>query len=205
MDTRPEIRLHDDDLDVVYRPGFASSDEASEWFEALQRQIDWRQEQVRVFGRTHPAPRLTAWYGDPGVRYRYSGVAHVANGWTDVLAVIRQRVQAAAGAPFNAVLANRYRDGRDSVSWHSDDEAALGPQPVIASVSLGGARRFRLRRRPSGPSPGTPPQSHELLLSHGSLMLMRGDTQGGWQHCVPRCARAEARINLTFRLVHPSR
>lgn len=204
------LRLCDRGLDLSYVPDFAAADDASRWLESLLCTIDWRQEHATLFGRTLPVPRLTAWHGDAGVRYRYSGIEHLAAPWTVVLREIRRRVETAAGARFNAVLLNYYRDGRDSVSWHSDDEPALGERPVIASVSLGAARRFRLRprRRSAAGSHGRAPNTaqarqtgHELVLGHGSLTIMRGDTQRCWQHCVPRCANADARVNLTFRLV----
>jgi alkylated DNA repair dioxygenase AlkB len=182
------------DIEVHYLPAVVPAAQATAWLQELLATIAWRQETVRVFGREYPAPRLTAWHGDAGVRYRYSGIEHVARPWTEPLQAIRALVQERCDATFNAVLLNQYRDGRDSVGWHSDNEACLGPHPVIASVSLGGDRRLRFRRRAG-------PETHELLLGHGSLMVMRGLTQRAWQHCLPRCARASARVNLTFRLV----
>jgi alkylated DNA repair dioxygenase AlkB len=204
-----------EDLDLLYDADFAGAAEATAWFDALAGAVPWRRETVSLFGQRHRAPRLTAWFGDEGVAYRYSGVEHVAAGWTPLLLEIRQRVQVACGAPFNAVLLNYYRDGDDCVGWHSDDEPSLGDAPVIASVSVGGPRRFRLRRRPGASattaSPAAPPRSADarrtrtLLLSHGSLLVMRGRTQAAWQHCVPRCAHAAPRVNLTFRHVRAAR
>ena len=154
-----------------------------------------------MFGREVDTPRLTAWYGDPGVSYAYSGAVHDARPWPPEVARLRDRLHDELGVRFNGVLGNLYRDGRDAMGWHSDDERELGPRPVIASVSLGAARRFRLRHRTSADAP-----SLDLPLQHGSLLVMRGDTQRCWRHCVPRTARTcSARVNLTFRRIVPAR
>ncbi len=151
---------------------------------------------MRLFGREHLTPRLCAWYGDPGVRYAYSGQALEPLPWPPALARLRARLQNALGCPFNSVLCNLYRDGTDSMGWHSDDEASLGPRPVIASLSLGAARRFALRHRTRAY------RSVALALGHGDLLIMAGDTQHHWQHAVPKTRRPIApRINLTFRTV----
>ena len=162
----------------------------------LQQDIDWRRDVIRMFGRSIPAPRLSAWYGDPGVCYRYSGISLTAAGWTDTLLWIKSRVEAVAGLAFNSVLLNLYRDGADGMSWHSDDEPELGLNPVIASVSLGAARRFRFRHKQRRDS------CTEVTLEHGSLLLMGGTTQHHWQHCLPKTRQPTApRINLTFRTI----
>lgn len=156
----------------------------------------WRQERIRVYGREHAVPRLTAWYGDRGATYTYSGIRHEPQPWSPTLVAMRERIEAAAGARFNSVLLNRYRTGADSNGWHADDEPELGPAPVIASVSLGAARRFALRRR------GETRRLVTLVLEHGSLLIMSGRSQQEYQHTVPKEARvAGERINLTFRLV----
>lgn len=148
-----------------------------------------------MFGRTVPAPRLEAWYGDPGAAYTYSGLAHEPLPWTAELQDLRERVESATATTFNSVLANLYRSGADSNGWHADDEPELGEQPVIASLSLGATRRFLLRHRASG-------ERVELMLEAGSLLVMRGATQQCWQHCVPKQRTVQApRINLTFRRV----
>lgn len=142
-----------------------------------------------------PAPRLEAWYGDAGASYSYSGLAHEPLPWTPELQRLRERVEVAAGTTFNSVLANLYRDGNDSNGWHADDESELGEQPVIASLSLGAARRFLLRHRASV-------ERVEVVLEAGSLLLMRGKTQQCWKHSVPKQRTVHApRINLTFRRV----
>ena len=162
--------------------------------------LAWRQERVRVRGREHDQPRLTAWYGDPGAAYRYSGLVLEPLAWTSRLADLRARVEVLAGARFNSVLANLYRDGGDGMGFHSDDEPELGPRPVIASLSLGEPRTlaFRSRRDKSAPAVKVP-------LASGSLLVMRGDTQANWRHGVAKSARAMGpRVNLTFRRILPA-
>jgi alkylated DNA repair dioxygenase AlkB len=162
--------------------------------------VTWTQPEVTLFGRRIPSPRLSAWYGDSDAVYRYSGLVNEPRPWLPVLSRLRRRVEAGAGARFNSVLLNLYRDGDDAMGWHADDEPELGPLPVIASLSLGGVRRFRLKHRSRGlPAIG-------LDLPHGSLLVMAGATQRNWKHCVTRTRRVvEPRINLTFRQVRPLR
>lgn len=167
---------------------------ADEFLARLVEEVDWQREQLRLFGRVHEVPRRIAWQGEPGVAYRYSGVSHVAAGWTPAVAEVRARLESELGGRrFNGVLLNLYRDGNDCMGWHSDDEPELGDEPLVASVSLGAARPFRLRRRGAGA------EVSERTLPHGSLLVMSGSTQANWQHCLPRRKRiAEPRVNLTF-------
>ncbi len=161
----------------------------------LVQDIDWRQDSVTLFGKTHPQPRLSAWYGEAA--YRYSGLTLQPAPWTTRLAQIRDRVEAVSGHGYNSVLLNRYRDHRDCMGMHSDDEPELGPQPVIASLSLGAVRDFRLKHR-SRSDLGTV----KLPLPSGSLLLMAGDTQRYWRHGIARQSRpCDPRINLTFRRI----
>ncbi|MFW5815395.1 MAG: alpha-ketoglutarate-dependent dioxygenase AlkB family protein [Wenzhouxiangella sp.] len=165
-------------------------------FTNLGQTLDWRQLPVRMFGRSIPQPRLTDFRADPGVGYRYSGLSLEARPWTDDLALIRQIVERRTGCCFNSVLCNFYRDGRDYMGWHADNEPELGPEPVIASVSFGAQRRFVLKPRTGGP------ERVEFELESGSLLLMCGDVQEHWLHQLPRAMRvSEARINLTFRKI----
>ncbi|RRN79939.1 alpha-ketoglutarate-dependent dioxygenase AlkB [Pseudoxanthomonas sp. SGD-10] len=167
----------------------------------MQRLLDglpWEVHRIRIFGREVDSPRLSCWIGDPQAVYRYSGSRFVPHPWPAELAALRRRLQDELGARFNSVLANLYRDGRDAMGWHSDDELELGPQPLIASLSLGAPRRFVLRRRDD------PARKLALQLEPGSLLLMGGSTQRHWKHALPRTARqVGARINLTFRQVQP--
>ena len=190
------------DADVRYAESWLSRDEADALFERLLEEIPWERHRLHMFGREVDAPRLSCWIGDPGAIYIYSHSRFEPRAWTASLLSLRERVQHACGTRFNSVLANLYRDGNDSMGWHSDDEAELGPRPVIASLSLGAERRFRLRRR----SPrGTRAPPLGLPLSHGSLLCMAGDTQRHYQHDLPKSAAvAGARINLTFRHIETS-
>ena len=186
--------------DLLFDPNFLPESEASTLRAQLTADIAWEQRAIRMFGRELPQPRLTAWHGDPAARYTYSGLTWEPRPWTPALLDLRQRVAAATGARFNSVLLNYYRDGRDSMGWHADDEPELGPSPVIASLSLGATRRFRLR--PIGPKAGALAQPLGLDLPNGSLLLMRGPTQHCWQHALPKTARPTGpRLNLTFRWV----
>jgi alkylated DNA repair dioxygenase AlkB len=184
--------------DLLFWPRVDLGTSAQELFDDLQRHVAWREEDIVLFGRRYRQPRLLAWYGDPGATYRYSGRQHLPLAWTDTLTALRERLQRVVGAQFNSVLANLYRDERDSMGLHADDERELGPRPVIASLSLGETRRFRLRHRHRKDL-----KSHSLHLPSGSLLVMRGDTQRHWKHEVPKERRAcGPRINLTFRYVY---
>lgn len=184
--------------ELQFWPHWLSPEEADGWLEQLIAQVQWSQPQLFIHGRWLPVPRLTAWYGEPQARYRYSGVNHEPLPWTPLLAAIRARLEQHCGSRFNAVLLNYYRDGQDSMGWHSDDEAELGVEPVIASLSLGGARRFDLRRQ------GTTRIAHSLTLGHGSLLVMGGQTQHYWQHQIAKTRKPCApRLNLTFRWIGP--
>lgn len=188
------------DGELYLLPQFLADSEAAPVLDALSTELAWTRHRVRLFGREHLTPRLCAWYGDPGARYAYSGQALEPLPWPPALAGLRARLHTALGLAFNSVLCNLYRDGADSMGWHSDDEASLGPQPVIASLSLGATRRFALRHR------ARRYRSVTLALGNGDLLLMAGDTQAHWQHAVPRTRRPiAARINLTFRAVRGGR
>lgn len=165
----------------------------------LMEEVPWAERAIRVFGREVMQPRLVAWIGDADAVYTYSGVRHAPLPWTPTLAALRMELAERASLCFNAVLCNLYRDGHDSMGMHSDAEPELGPEPVVASLSLGAARRFTLRHR-RGPARG----KLDLALTTGSLLVMRGTTQVHYRHGVPKQpAVHEARINLTFRRIYP--
>ena len=177
-------------------PAAFPPEEAAVLFAELRQTIDWQQESILMFGRRVLVPRLVAWHGDPGASYTYSGTPHQPLPWTRPLARIRDRAAELCGARFNAVLLNLYRDGCDGMGWHADDEAQLGRDPVIASVSLGATRRFCLRHRRRRNL------KLDVPLPHGSLLCMSGPTQHHWLHALPKTRAAVGeRINLTFRLV----
>lgn len=194
----PDAALHGATL--LYRPAWLPLAQADALFEDLGQGLPWSVHRIRMFGRHVDSPRLSAWIGDAAAVYRYSGADFLPHPWNDALSSLRERLQNELGMPFNSVLANLYRDGRDAMGWHSDDEPELGPQPVIASISLGGVRRFVLRHRQD------PALRSALELPHGSLLVMAGDTQRCYRHALPRTAKPVApRINLTFRWIDPSR
>lgn len=175
---------------------FCAAREAQRWFERLRDEVPWQRHRLRLFGREIDAPRLSCWIGDADAVYRYSGAVFVPLAWTPACAELRDRVGALCGEVYNSVLCNLYRDGRDSMGWHSDDEPELGAAPRIASLSFGAVRTFRLRHRRDAALQA------ELPLASGSLVLMAGATQANYRHSVPKSARCrEARINLTFRNV----
>jgi alkylated DNA repair dioxygenase AlkB len=185
------------DADLRLAPYWLSQQEADTLLATLRETIPWETHHIRLFGREVASPRLSCWIGDPGTAYTYSRTRFEPHPWPPALAALRGRVEQACAARFNSVLANLYRDGADSMGWHSDDEPELGPQPVIASLSLGAERRFLLRRRDgAGKSVGLP-------LPHGSLLRMAGDTQRRYAHALPKTRAAGARINLTFRWIGP--
>ena len=162
---------------------------------ALREQVPWEIHRIRMFGREVDSPRLSCWIGDPEAVYTYSRTRFPPKPWPAALAPVRDRLRETLGEDFNSVLANRYRDGRDRMGWHSDDEPELGPRPVIASISLGAPRRFALKPRGEG-------GRLALDLPHGSLLVMRGDTQARYRHALPGTARPVGeRINLTFRRI----
>ncbi len=181
---------------VLFDPWLAP-DEAERAFAELLGTLPWRQETITIAGRRVLQPRLTAWIGDPGAAYAYSGLALEPAPWTSGLAALRARVEEAAGVRFDGVLANHYRDGDDSMGMHADKEKELGRNPTIASLSLGAPRRFVMAY--AGKQKGVP--RVEIRLGGGSLLVMRGTTQHFWRHGVPKEPGAGARINLTFRRI----
>ncbi len=159
--------------------------------------IPWRSKEIRLFGKRYLQPRLTAWFGDPGCGYRYSGLDLEPLPWLPPLMQLRRRVESLCHSRFNSVLLNYYRDQNDSMGLHSDDERELGAEPVIASVSFGATRTIQFShksRRDLG--------SLKLPLTSGSLLVMRGSTQAHWKHGIAKeRAPAGPRVNLTFRRI----
>jgi alkylated DNA repair dioxygenase AlkB len=180
-----------------------SSAEADHLLECLLSRTDWSSDFYEAFGRQFSIPRLQAWYADAGLRYRYSDNLIQTRPWPDYLLDVRERVEQACGCFFNSVLLTCYRHGEDSVSWHADDERELGPNPVIASLSLGAARTFYVRPKPeSAQSLQSGLQPFSLCLQHNDLLLMKAGCQRHWQHAIlPEAGLTAVRINLTFRQV----
>jgi alkylated DNA repair dioxygenase AlkB len=184
---------------LQYHPLLFDPQEQSLLMNALQEEIPWKQEHIKLFGKTHPTPRLTAWHGDTHCVYKYSGVVNQPFPWTPSLLTIKTRIESLAnGATFNCVLLNFYSDGSDKMGWHSDDEKELGPNPSIASVSFGATRRFDFKHKTEANT------KFSIHLESGSLLLMQGDMQHHWLHQIPTQKRIqEPRINLTFRYIPP--
>ncbi len=184
------------DADLGFAAAWMEASSAHALQQTLRAQLPWSVHRIRLFGREVDSPRLSAWIGDPDATYRYSGTRFDPHPWPQVLEPLRERLSGMLGVPFNSVLANLYRDGRDAMGWHSDDEPELGPEPVIASLSLGAMRRFVLKHR------NNPAHRLALDLPAGSLLVMRGATQRFYRHALPRTARPVGeRINLTFRWI----
>ncbi len=175
---------------VSHTPGWLAAAEADVLLATLTRAIPWEQQTLQMYGREVNTPRLTCWFGDAS--YTYSGTTNVAHAWLPELEALRVLLEITTAARFNSCLANLYRDGRDGVSWHSDDEPELGVNPTIASISLGDTRDFKLRDEATR-------EVATIPLGHGDLVVMRDDSQEAWRHSIPKRAHAGARINLTFR------
>jgi len=174
---------------------FYSEPEADRLFAELQSGLAWRQEDIFIFGKWIKAPRLMCWYGDADSRYRYSGVNHEPAPWTMALQSVRDDLERYCSCRFNSVLANFYRDGNDSMGFHADDEKELGVNPMIASLSLGDERLFRLHHKKRN-------ETLDIELGHGDLLIMAGVLQHHWRHSIPKTRRYKGpRINLTFRKI----
>lgn len=182
--------------ELWFAPDWLTMAEADALLVSLREEIHWETHRIRLFGRELDSPRLSCWIGDEGTAYTYSGARFQPRPWPAALLPVRQRLATELDGAFNSVLANRYRDGHDYMGWHSDNESALGPRPLIASLSLGATRRFVLKHREESS------RKLELELPHGSLLVMGGDTQRNYKHALPRTAKPIGeRINLTFRRI----
>ena len=192
------IPLQDAELSYAVAPSLGLP--AASLFEQLYEQTAWRQEDIVVWGKTHRQPRLHAWYGDADSCYTYSGIMLQPLPWTPLLLDLKQRLEKLAGTSFNSVLLNYYRDQSDSMGMHSDDEAELGPTPIIASLSLGEQRKLVFRHRHRRDL-----EALHLPLASGSVLLMSGTTQRCWKHGINKQKKTcGPRLNLTFRRVFKS-
>lgn len=189
----PNLAPFDGELYLIKQ--FYGSPEADLLLAQLLAGLDWQEEAIFIYGRWVKVPRLMCWYGDPDAWYRYSGVNHRPMPWTPALQAIRTKVEQHCQCAFNSVLANLYRDGNDSMGCHADDEKELGLNPVIASLSLGDQRLFRLHHKKCK-------QKLDIALGHGDLLVMAGALQNYWMHSVPKTKKLKSpRINLTFRKI----
>ncbi len=185
------------DGQLIYYPDAFSIEVADQFLDYCLNQLPWRQDYLSIAGKRIALPRLQNWFGDPEAHYSYSGLSLEPLPWTRELLQMKSRVEEISNDTFNSVLANLYRDGNDSVGWHSDDEKELGDQPVIASVSLGTTRNFEMQHKSKDKA-----KKLQLPLHHGSVLIMQGSTQKYWRHQLPKDKTvADARVNLTFRKI----
>lgn len=180
--------------ETVFYSDFFSKKLADQYQNQLTTKLEWKHEPIQMFGKMVMQPRLTALYGDEGRPYGYSGISMNPNAWTLELKEIKDRLQEFTGVEFTHVLCNYYRDGQDSMGWHRDNEAVLGKNPSIASVSFGATRIFQIRNYE------TKGHKIDILLTHGGLLMMSGESQHHWEHQIPKTKKVLGpRINLTFR------
>lgn len=181
--------------EFIFEPNFFDVDESKLFLENLKNKIFWKQESMNMYGKQINFPRLTSWYGENDKPYSFSGIKLNPNPWSNELTAIKQKIEPVSNTVFNSVLLNLYRDGKDSISWHTDAEKELGKNPIIASVNFGATRKFQLRHIETK-------EKLEIDLSNGSLLIMQGELQHFWQHQVPKTnSLISERINLTFRVI----
>lgn len=184
------------DAEIIYYPNFFDKEEADSIFEQLVNDIPWQQDDIKVFGKTHPQPRLTALFGNKGISYSYSNIKMHPHPWNVLLQKIKSIVEDCSETNFTTVLLNQYRNGKDSNGWHADNEKELGTNPIIASLSFGAERNFQLKHN------SDLSLKKSIILEHGSLLLMKGTTQHYWKHQIPKTSKPiGSRINLTFRVI----
>jgi alkylated DNA repair dioxygenase AlkB len=182
-------------VDFYHIEDFLPKPRASILLNQFGQEFDWQAQEIFLFGRKVMQPRLTCWFADTGVEYAYSGLKLTARPWHPELLKLRASLQHQTGHSFNSVLANAYRNGKDSMGWHADDEKELGPQPVIAALSLGAGRKFKMQSRDGI-------EKRDFQLESGSLFVMQHHCQTRYRHAVPKTAKnVGLRINLTFRLI----
>jgi alkylated DNA repair dioxygenase AlkB len=193
---KEKITFNIPDAEIEYYPNFFKNDSSDELFEKLRNEIPWQQDNIKVYGKTHPQPRLTALFGNEGKSYSYSNIVMQPHHWNPLLVFIKNEIEEICQENFTTVLLNYYRDGKDSNGWHADNEKELGRNPVIASVSFGAERYFHLQHNT------IKEQKLKIKLGHGSLLIMKGSTQHFWKHQIPKTTSViESRINLTFRII----
>ncbi len=190
------INLNLKDGEVRYYPKFFNTNEANSYFNALLKSLEWKQDDITVFGKTYLQPRLTAFYSNNKNTYKYSNITMKPHSFKGELLEIKDKIEAELQIKFTSCLANLYRDGKDSNGWHADDEKELGKNPIIASVSFGAERVFHFKHKKDSTI------KSKLVLQHGSLLLMQGETQHNWLHQIPKTKKQIGkRINLTFRII----
>ncbi|MFK7732343.1 MAG: alpha-ketoglutarate-dependent dioxygenase AlkB [Pseudomonadales bacterium] len=197
FDELTDARLPIDDAHIELFEEFDCGDDANKVMATLVDKVDWREEKITLFGKSYLQPRLFAWYGDERANYQYSGITLSPLAWIDELNHIKQRVSAHCGAQFNSVLLNYYRDHRDSMGMHADDERELGREPIIASLSFGATRVLKLKHKSRKDL-----KPLRIPLHSSTLMVMRGKTQQHWKHGIDKLSTpCGPRLNLTFRQI----
>ncbi|RXR18272.1 alpha-ketoglutarate-dependent dioxygenase AlkB [Flavobacterium amnicola] len=184
------------DAEIEYFPNFISTEKANILFEKLKTEIPWQQDTLTVYGKNHLQPRLTALFGNEGKPYGYSNIVMQPHIWNPLLTFLKEEVEKVCQENFTTVLLNYYRNGQDSNGWHADNEKELGRNPIIASLSFGQERVFQLKHNTIETA------KQNIVLQHGSLLLMKGTTQHFWKHQIPKTKKEiGSRINLTFRII----
>ena len=193
---KENIKYNLQDADLEYYPDFFKSEIANDLFEKLKNEIPWQQDDIMVYGKTYAQPRLTALFGNEGKPYGYSNIIMQPHNWSPLMMFIKTEIESVCNENFTTVLLNKYRDGRDSNGWHADNEKELGRNPIIASVSFGAERVFQMKHNTIKDF------KQNIVLEHGSLLIMSGTTQHFWKHQIPKTAKPIGeRINLTFRII----
>ena len=181
---------------LLYWPEFLSAEKSRYFFSILLNETKWHQENISFWGKSTPVPRLTSWHSQQNKSYSYSGVVNPSNSYSKTLYQLHQMIENLTQLRFNSVLLNLYRDGEDSMGWHSDDEVTLDQHASIASLSLGAARDFQIKPKDKSR------KLSSIKLAAGSLLVMKSPFQDKWLHRIPRRKNIhESRINLTFRLL----
>lgn len=185
------------DADVEFYPNFLTESFSDKIFKELLTETSWRHDDITIFGKTYKQPRLTALYSIDGIPYSYSNITMIPESFTGTLLILKTQIEKVTGHAFTTCLLNLYRNGNDSNGWHADDEKSLRTNPVIASLSLGASRNFKLKHHNISSA------KKDILLTHGSLLIMQGTTQHYWKHHIPKTKKTVGpRINLTFRKVY---
>ncbi|MDI5898223.1 alpha-ketoglutarate-dependent dioxygenase AlkB family protein [Flavobacterium yafengii] len=194
--TSDPIFLDLPDAEIIYYPQFFDKEQADIIFAELVKEIPWQQDEIRVYGKIHPQPRLTALFGNEGKPYSYSNITMQPHAWNLLLQKLKTEIENVTNTNFTTVLLNYYRDGKDSNGWHADNEKELGINPVIVSLSFGAERTFQLKHNLDKDL------KKSIVLQHGSLLIMKGTTQHFWKHQIPKTAKPIGpRINGTFRII----
>lgn len=197
FNNNPEQNILPYDGEVTYHGILFSKELSDAYLRTLLHTIDWKNDEAMIFGKHFITARKVAWYGDNAFSYTYSGTTKHALLWTNELLELKSAVEKITISTFNSCLLNLYHDGKEGMAYHSDDEKALGKNTVIASLTFGAVRKFLFKHKKTG-------ASISLLLEHGSLLVMKGETQSHWLHRLPPTTKVHTpRINLTFRTIQP--